>query len=60
MTCPEAKFADRLVPYDTLVEDLARQNHRVALLERALATMTAEYHRWHDAYMELKYPKEQP
>lgn len=25
-------------------------------LEAELADMTADYHRWHDAYMELKYP----
>jgi hypothetical protein len=29
---------------------------RIATLEQHLADMTADYHRWHDAYMELKYP----
>jgi hypothetical protein len=29
---------------------------RIRELEAALADMTADYHRWHDAYMTLKYP----
>jgi hypothetical protein len=29
---------------------------RIRELERQLADMTADYHRWHDAYLQLKYP----
>lgn len=29
---------------------------RLARREQELADMTADYHRWHDAFMELKYP----
>jgi len=51
------------VDYDTLAAELKIQDDANDILTRRmnelaadLADMTADYHRWHDAYMELAYP----
>lgn len=33
---------------------------RIAALEQKLADMTADYHRWHQAYCDAKYPESVP
>jgi hypothetical protein len=56
--CTIQKVIDELGPM-SLWSKRGLEKHvaeRVAEIKQQLADMTADYHRWHDAYMELKYP----
>lgn len=42
--------------FDRLADHMVADASRIRALEQRLADTEADYHRWHDAYLRLKYP----